>query len=470
MKALKKLAAVLIFVLYSVSVFAQSLPVEETESSDEYKNISSKIYKKKGTKINDVKGSGLLSGVINFTGFSFKNYDPGKDSDLTKILEKDSKIIAENWAGIDEKYAVVGHSQGGVRALAYANVLKQKAEQETDPEMKAKYQHAYNHLGAVITVSGIDKGIKALEGGFGPIKSRIMEDVNILYNGIDALFHCEQILGTFLWDFSRLLMLTADDSLNLHDRNNFVDIVLGFFPHNMKVYLRKAMNECNPDEMKEIRDMMPYSDFIADNVADFHAEIKKVEDGGESVIEWRTKKIGWLRIPYFVKVYYPHYKVYTEYTENKLKLDDEIPVAYIVGKNNEVFSAYPEAEGWVTALKVTMGVTAGIHIVKSVCLVGLLMNSINYANYAQDAYHWLDNINDEIGERLGSGENDCVVAAESQFYSREAHPNVLSKDEKGYEEYPEFNHFQIDPTDNIDIQNKITELLQNTDVEGSKIN
>ena len=44
----------------------------------------------------------------------------------------------------------------------------------------------YKNLKAVITVSGIDKGIKALDGGFTPLKSKVQNDINTIYNGVNG--------------------------------------------------------------------------------------------------------------------------------------------------------------------------------------------------------------------------------------------------------------------------------------------
>ena len=66
-------------------------------------------------------------------------------------------------------------------------------------------------------------------------------------------------------------------------------------------------------------------------------------------------------------------------------------------------------------------------------------------------------------------ENDCFIAKESQFYSNEAHSNVLSKNELGYEAFPQYNHEQIDPTNNKDVQDKIITLLEGTTVRARNL-
>ena len=472
-KILKRIIAVVLLTIYSGSIFAQAA------SGSEERVIPIRIVgvteKTEGTEKKNVlsnsNGSGVQENVINFTGFPLTSYDPRPGIEVQEIMDESTKVIAESWVGNTADYAVVGHSQGGLRALAYANVIKQKALSETDPEMKAKYENAYEHLGAVITVSGIDKGIKMLEGGFGVLKSRAMEDVNILYNGLNAVIHNSQILG-ILTDIGILGAGWITDT-NLSDKNEVVKLCLSLIPNeDIRYYISLGMDEVNPDEMKEIRDMMPYSNFIAENVADIKTITKKVEDGGEWSVEWRFYKIGWFKIPYLTNVYYPHYKVYTEYKEDKLKMDEDIPVAYIVGLNNDMCSLFDEdiaakeiRDSTVATLKEIFDTAEIVHSIKTAFLVGLLTNSINYAKDARRASEWVSNLDGEIYDLIGSDENDCFIAKESQFYSREAHSKVLTDTSLGYEPFPEYNHAQINPTENDFVKGKIIELLEKTTVK-----
>jgi len=341
----KRIIAAVLLSIYGGSILAQE------SSGNNGKEIPVRIVgvveKTEGNKIKKVlsnsNGSGIQKNVINFTGFPLTDYNPKNGIEIQDIMNESAKVIAESWKDNEDDYAVVGHSQGGLRVLAYANVIKQKALTETDPEMKAKYENAYNHLGAIITVSGIDRGIKMLEGGFGVLKSRIMEDVNILYNGLNAVAHDSQIIGVI----KDLFVLGGGwfFDTNFSDKNEALNLCLSLIPNEfIRQYIQLGLADVDPDQMKEIRDMMPYSDFISENVADIKKTIKKVEDGGEWSVEWRFLKIGIIKIPYLTNVYYPHYKVYTEYKEDKLKMDDDIPVAYIVGLNNDMCSLFKDDE------------------------------------------------------------------------------------------------------------------------------
>jgi hypothetical protein len=52
-----------------------------------------------------------------------------------------------------------------------------------------------NNIDAVITISGIDQGLKALDGGLGAFKSRASEKINIIGNGLRAAAGIFDVFG-----------------------------------------------------------------------------------------------------------------------------------------------------------------------------------------------------------------------------------------------------------------------------------
>ena len=84
-----------------------------------------------------------------FYGFDFEGYK-ASPLGLDAIVKNEHEFVKKKEA---HDFAVVGHSQGGLRALAFATYL-----QNNDAA-------GLNNLQAVVTVSGIDQGIKALDGG-----------------------------------------------------------------------------------------------------------------------------------------------------------------------------------------------------------------------------------------------------------------------------------------------------------------
>ena len=109
-----------------------------------------------------------------FDGFDFEGYKASKHGldNIIKAEHKSIKDVEEEHPDKKGKFAVVGHSQGGLRALAFATYL-----QNNDAAR-------LNNLQAVVTVSGIDQGIKALDGGLPAANAKIRRDAAILTEGV----------------------------------------------------------------------------------------------------------------------------------------------------------------------------------------------------------------------------------------------------------------------------------------------
>jgi hypothetical protein len=72
----------------------------------------------------------------------------------------------------------------------------------------------------------------------------------------------------------------------------------------------------------------------------------------------------------------------------------------------------------------------------------------------------MGNFDGELNELKGAPENDGLVAKESQYYPRtftdpntgevrNVHPNVLGGDAKGYIGYSQYNHKDIDKSEDV---------------------
>ena len=132
--------------------------------------------------------SGFSNGYRVFYGFDFGEPKiSDHDLSIEGIVNEEINCVlnddAENNNTSD--YAIVGHSQGGLRVLSYATMLKERACDKSlgEDERKAA-EDSYNRLKAVITVSGIDRGLKALDGGFAPFRAKVLNDGEILGNGL----------------------------------------------------------------------------------------------------------------------------------------------------------------------------------------------------------------------------------------------------------------------------------------------
>lgn len=368
----------------------------------------------------------------SLNGFDFGGYKP-ETGGLKPIIKGEADALSAEFSnktrivGKEEEpnfYALVGHSQGGLRALAISTELKNRAEdarailrvRQNDVEAQ-KIVNAYDNLQAVITVSGANKGMKALEGGFAPISARLMTDVNTIWRGTLAtqrLFNPAVLFSDFfLHDISAVTKLLVT-LLGLID------------PIPATAYLAPALNGDNPDTVASIRDMIPHSDFIQEYVADTKMYQTKVLTGSRWAWEWR-KKWGWFR--YLVHVRHPVYSYYS-YGQDIPKFDDNLPIGYIVGAGIDTIDMVSDEDlipgigngdlirGTLKGFAVGFGIVEGAHYLNSLNLWGLMTGSPLYARYAGRAREWMWNPDSQIDELLGSSNHDGILAVESQFYPK----------------------------------------------------
>lgn len=128
-------------------------------------------------------------GYVYFEGFDFNGYkaeSDGIEPMLSKTLELLEYYYGNNGiVGKNQPFVFVGHSQGGLRALAMSTYLKQK-----NPQL-------YKQLKGVITLSSIDKGLKLLENNGDTFRTNLYGDVKILtirksYRNENSLFSIEK--------------------------------------------------------------------------------------------------------------------------------------------------------------------------------------------------------------------------------------------------------------------------------------
>lgn len=410
------------------------------------------------------KVGNLENGYRLFDGFDFSNYKPSPIGVDARVKAEVNHVISQDKAaGKSGNYGIVGHSQGGLRVLAYATELKKQNKKE------------YDRLDAVITVSGIDKGLKALNGGFPSVKSRLMSDVNTLLGGFRSM------VGVFTMpDFKNL-----DNPIGSMDNCNstgVINLVLRFLPENLSVYLKPALNNASPDSMAEIRDMFPRSAFLNNYVSKTTEHKYKVQTGTVLALVTDYFKVLGIKVYYVKLVQKPVYTTFTVY-EDKPLFGNEMPVGYIVGLNNNTLSMVDkktekDIRNTVDGFKIAFYTTYGIHIAKNIFLGGLLANGIQFANDAKAAGDWCKNFDGELNEIKCSPENDGLVAKESQFYPktftdpntkavRNVHTNVLGKDAKGYVGYPEYNHANIIEAEKV--LKKIDDMLSEAKETGRRI-
>jgi hypothetical protein len=354
--------------------------------------------------------------------------------------------------------------------------------------LKSNNPAEYNKLQAVITVSGIDKGLLALDGGFGPLSAKFNSHAGTVYNGLKSTIAAVVDIISLIpgWQPGGYLLqfITHHDFLypsTTSVRNWMLDM---FAPAEFKCYIKPALNNADPNSMAEIRDMFPRSNFIQQRVASSQRHDYKVRTGTDIYLDWcvvATKKIFKKRINIWGWQWKsrPVYSWYTAWQDIP-KIGNELPTGYIVGLDSNTLKMTGK-EGdirkFTSSMSVVFDIAYSIHSVqKWIPIWGWVMNSSTNANRAHDARNYMRNIDSRLNDLKNSSENDGLVAKESQFIPKTfthpvtgqvtyGHTNVLGKTSEGYVGYPQYNHKNISPIDkqgnvsNNLVMNKISEMI-----------
>ncbi|MBO4858168.1 MAG: hypothetical protein J5527_06600 [Treponema sp.] len=406
-------------------------------------------------------------------GFDFSNYSPTNDPGLEQLVKNEINKVSA-FDDYNKNYVVVGHSQGGPRALAYATMLKQLSKNNPN-----KYD--YNQLKAVITCSGIDKGIKALDGGILPFKNKVICDIDILANGIAGCVGAFDFIGLKTAVGGEIGKLFFKEGKNILVTSVLTNVIFEFICScigdiNPDLYLAKAWAGAPEKEIQQIYDMMPKSKFIKNYVSDVEQKTVKYKSGTKKEYYWTYKKIGWIKIYYLTYRTVPVYKTYT-YEVDKPKFDMNLPVGYIVGTNNDsirlidAFSidkatgkmtneASKKVRNVQTGLTVGFGIGAAANMAEAIIgyaslnVIAGVSHTVDFAKCTA-ATDLCINLDDHLNRYKNSTENDGLVAKESQYIPMTqtdlagnkytVHTKVLGKNPKGYIEYKNYNHLETEP-------------------------
>ena len=432
------------------------------------------------TKIEmDSDKTGIENAIV-FKGFDFDIFDPTSPFSMEDIVNQEIEKIADSNENTKKDYVLVGHSEGGLRALAYETMLRKKINSTIKLEEKAKYEELYNRLSAIITVSGANKGFRGLENDTKTFISKLEADADILLGGLNSMkeFGLVELLleisNTYnLLDEYIAKYLNDNERFSTKKRitvDNVKNLVINLLPENYKAYLKPAIKTKSVSSMPEIRDLVPGSKFIKTNVADSYSETKKIRTGTKTVWGKCKKKIGKVSLIYYGFQTVPVYKVLSFYKDIP-KFSSEIPIGYIVGANNDTLQLLEDTKSDLKGIKnntekvmkgidVACGVGIGVHVAKSVLITGLLTGSPKEISKLEATKKWVKDYKTEIADLLGSSKNDGLLTVESQYYPRYAydeindetvvvHKNVLSINEsEDYSVFPEYNHKTISPLKN----------------------
>lgn len=375
-----------------------------------------------------------------FDGFDFEGYKASKHGldNIIKAEHKSIKDVEEEDPDKKGKFAVVGHSQGGLRALAFSTYL-----QNNDAAR-------LNNLQAVVTVSGIDQGIKALDGGLPAANAKIRRDAAILTEGVCGVV-TNPVLTQVLLDVLAIFSISkVKDLKNMWPKIwDFITKFHRMFGAWIKPALQAttaAAEQTTLNKYCEIRDMIPQSNFIKQNVIESKPYPYQVRTG----ITWH---LGWEQVTnrwggkYWAlrRQKSPVYSTYIGYKHTS-KLPENIPMGYIVGTKSNVLSMTGSKEQdirnrlkWGGRIFAT---AEGIHIAKCVGIVGLFTGSPRYAAACANARDYCWNFDSRVNDLLGSSEHDGLVAKESQYIPKTAHKKVLGRTTQGYTTF-NYNHAEI---------------------------
>ena len=356
---------------------------------------------------------GIETNYIFFEGFDFYNYIPSKDG--CQKMNEDAYIAAKHFMG-DEPFVLIGYSQGGMRALAFSTYVK-----EHDPKM-------YKQIAGIITLAGINRGLKMFEGYGSTLRVKSKSYSTIIFNGIRRFFSWNIIPGaatTLTQEFFRddvydsILIAIAKSVITGSNSPGAID----------RVAYPLFKNE-NWNDYAQIRDMCPQSEFIKQYIVEEKSNTYKVQNGGayRINIEWRRKWIFFY--PVFIKQWVPHYDIYHNMIEN-IKVDKNMPMTFIEGVKADTFQALVDQKSEnakdIEKVKTTISgfgtafrVAEGYYIAKCVLGVGLLDGSAKYAHDCKRAAEVCENPQSMLNDLVGSSDNDGLAARESQYLPKES--------------------------------------------------
>ncbi|MCL2138447.1 MAG: hypothetical protein FWH41_02830 [Treponema sp.] len=444
-----------------------------------YTDEDDKIKKDENNKPFSETFNGLT--VYFFDGFDFKKYHkshPGLEELTNYAIDAIIHGVSYSYLNEDKKevkavtqaagpYSIIAHSQGGMRALGYLTMLEKRAKAYNiaNPLNTEENPYRIDDIDAVITVSGIDQGLQTLKGGLPELVKKLNKKADIIGKGLKSvsvasvdltviLFLTASITGPIV---TTLLLIVGSAvslvglavgiaGIALTDARLFV---LMLIPEPMRPYFLDAWLNPKPANFAQISDMAPESSYIKDYIIT-EKKMNKVKTGTKRAYEWRTKTVGKRKVKYLWSGKVDVFKYVTE-TRLVPQFNENVPLGFIVGANNNTLGMGGKDKEDI-ANKVIKGFKAGfvtaqaLHIAKCAGLIGLFTGSPKYANDANNARKFCNNIKAEISGLLGTTKGgDGLVATENQHISKSLLENPLlgTTDELDYVKMEHHNHVSI---------------------------
>lgn len=361
-----------------------------------------------------------VPGYVFFEGFDFKGYR-SESQGIEPMLARTLVLLQQYYKSSGQPFVFVGHSQGGLRALAMSTYLKRH-----DPAL-------YRQLRGVITLSGIDQGLKLLENRGADFRSKLHQDVQILVGGVAGTLK----LLDFAPDnpFSDFLLYQLVQGASSEATWILVRYLFGDWLSISSGFGYPILLNRNWDSHAQVRDMVPQSEFIRKYVLAKDTQWHRVQSGSYLAVEWRR---GWWGIRYPVLVWRPRYRSVAT-TITNFQVDKNLPMTFRAGTVSDILDM-TEDDG------VRRGVRAGItstgtvfrtaeylHYAKCAFIIGLFTGSPAASQDCRRATDWCFGFDGEIASLLGGSPHDGLVALESQYLP-------LSNLQGRLVQYPRLNH------------------------------
>lgn len=402
-----------------------------------------------------------IPGYVYFEGFDFEGYtaeSDGIEPMLSETLDLLDYYYGNNGViGKKQPFVFVGHSQGGLRALAMSTYLRQK-----NPQL-------YKQLRGVITLSGIDKGLKLLENNGSAFRTKLHNDVQTLTNGICGVFKVFDFNVIANNPFIDLLVYDVIKSSVSESIWIFATFLLGDILDLTKGFGYPIMHNSKWNEHAQVRDMVPQSDFIKKYVLEEKSVYKQHKSKTERYlgVEWRKGLFG-ISYPVFV---WKNKPIIIKTQEVNMKVDKNLPLTFLIGTNSNTLSlakenVETETEKWVNVAGTVFRAGEYCHYAKCGFLIGLLTGSPVAAIDCHKAANWCGSLKYQMGELIGEQTHDGLVALSSQQLPTQSlegtgyDTTVLNKTLK--KEYTDYNHRTIakkDEEPRKDAENELKNLL-----------
>lgn len=363
-------------------------------------------------------------GVGSEYKYGGKKYRVEKTSLNTQIQHMD-KLYSDG-----KPKVLMGHSAGGLKAMAYASLLSQKGKKD---EVKG-----------VITMGAPLKGFSALAQGKDNLNKKIESKINTIVGAADSLVDVSDSIISTTANLILGIPLPPGyiNTAYQISKNNLKSILCNVVGYNVFKRPLDAIIDLDILGDSFVKDISPNSTFM-NNYINPRASVKtagyyrtvKIDTGfGYHEAIWKTKRncFGW-KYSYISgwkwKKIYKTKQVWVDPTYNYYpKIDKKIPIAMIVGQENDPLSALDSdaknnvkkvmeaVKGSLTAAEVLLHVRSA----KYYASIFLIYKGVEYTRKAikcSDGRKLVENYKSEYGKLLGSTANDCFITEESQHYS-----------------------------------------------------